>query len=216
MQEQWFGWWAEADWVVRGVFVALIAMSLIGWTTIFFKAWQLGRFVRHEVALARVLEGAESPPSLDGHRGPSLAFGPLLRTARPREVPDSLLAQVVRELRTEVESGLVLLATIGNTAPFVGLLGTVWGIMHALQGLSGETALTLAMVGGPVAEALVATAAGLFAAIPAVIGYNMLLRRLTRLMVVVEGNGRRLLDAAAHRRSQHEAQVAVLRATESH
>ncbi len=194
MEQQWFGWWGEADWVVRGVFVVLTAMSLVSWTAILFKAWQFGRFFRRETALAQSLRQPDAAPDLGTQGGPSAGFAPLLRRAH---VPESLFAQVVRELRTEMENGLVILATIGNTAPFIGLLGTVWGIMHALQTLGGETALTLAMVGGPVAEALVATAAGLFAAIPAVMGYNLLLRRLARLMVVVEGNGRRLLATEA-------------------
>lgn len=214
MEQQWFGWWADADWVVRGVFIVLVAMSLVGWTAILYKAWQFGRFFRRELALARRLEDGEAAPALLRHGGPSAGFAPLLDGHGPA-VPESLFLQVVRELRTELETGLVLLATIGNTAPFVGLLGTVWGIMHALQGLSGETALTLAMVGGPVAEALVATAAGLFAAIPAVIGYNLLLRRLSRLMVVVEGNGRRLRQAARATASRPDAAVAVLRPGEA-
>ncbi|MBF0335275.1 MAG: MotA/TolQ/ExbB proton channel family protein, partial [Alphaproteobacteria bacterium] len=86
-----------------------------------------------------------------------------------------------------------LLATIGNVAPFVGLLGTVWGIVHALRALGGAEAVNMAMVAGPVAEALVATAAGLFAAIPAVVAYNHLLRRLSIVALAMEGNAQRIL-----------------------
>ncbi|MCW8836599.1 MAG: MotA/TolQ/ExbB proton channel family protein [Rhodospirillales bacterium] len=111
-----------------------------------------------------------------------------------REAMEARLGHAVRECRLELEGGLTPLATIGNSAPFIGLFGTVWGIMHALQGLGGEQALSMDMVAGPVAEALVATAAGLFTAIPAVVGYNLLLRRLRHIAGVVEGNALRILD----------------------
>lgn len=188
---EWFGWWGEADWVVRGVFALLLAMSVAGWAVILQKGWQLAALQRRERSLAARLDVGDRT-CLERYAGPSALFHPVLAAGLTGDDLRHRLGHQVREARVELESGFVVLATIGNTAPFVGLLGTVWGIMHALQGLSGETALTLAMVGGPVAEALVATAAGLFAAIPAVIGYNFLLRRLTRLMVVVEGNAHRL------------------------
>lgn len=206
----WFGWWAEADWVVRGVFAALIAMSVAGWTVILHKSWQFGRCIRLERRLAAALSAGRDRACLEAHAGPSAAFAAPLASGLRGDSLDGRLSQVLRELRLDLEQGLVVLATIGNTAPFVGLLGTVWGIMHALQGLSSETALTLAMVGGPVAEALVATAAGLFAAIPAVVAYNFLLRRLARVMMLLEGNARRLADALMLHH-QHQASLTVLR-----
>ncbi len=214
-QMTWFSWWGDADWVVRGVFVALVAMSLAGWAVILHKMWQLGRLTRIERRLGQSLDDGGDRSSLDGHAGPSAAFAPVLGSGLRGDDLTVRLAQTLRELRIELEQGLVVLATIGNVAPFVGLLGTVWGIMHALQGLSSEAALSLAMVGGPVAEALVATAAGLFAAIPAVIGYNFLLRKLARLMILLEGNARRLADAVLLHH-QHQASVTVLRQGEVH
>jgi biopolymer transport protein ExbB/TolQ len=98
------------------------------------------------------------------------------------------MAQTLMEQRIHLENGLTFLATIGSSAPFIGLFGTVWGIMHALQGLGGNAAISMDMVAGPVSEALVATAIGLFAAIPAVMSYNMLVRRLRRLTAILEGN----------------------------
>lgn len=191
----WLSWWVDADWVVRSVFVSLLAMSVLCWATILHKAFQLGRLARGERALAGELRAGRRG-CLDTYAGPSAGAVALAARHPDGEAAQAGLAHHLREQRVELESGFVILATIGNIAPFVGLLGTVWGIMHALQGLGAEAALTLAMVGGPVAEALVATAAGLFAAIPAVIGYNLLLRQLGRLMVRLEGNARFLLEPA--------------------
>lgn len=192
MSSVWFSWWTDADWVVRGVFVLLLAMSVASWATILHKAFQLGRYREVESRLAKALDEGQADGRLKTHTGPSRDAIGLLAQGLRGEVLDSRLAHHLREQRVNLESGFVVLASIANTAPFVGLLGTVWGIMHALQGLGESSSLTLAMVGGPVAEALVATAAGLFAAIPAVIGYNLLLRRLARLMVMLEGNAQRL------------------------
>ncbi|MEY4591643.1 MAG: hypothetical protein RIR18_538 [Pseudomonadota bacterium] len=92
--------------------------------------------------------------------------------------------------QARIESGLTLLASVGSTAPFIGLFGTVWGIYHALLGLAGSTSVVLDKVAGPVGEALVMTAAGLFVAIPAVLAYNAL-TRANRLTVAY-------LDGFAH------------------
>ena len=84
-------------------------------------------------------------------------------------------------------NGLTLLATVGATAPFVGLLGTVWGIQQALVGLSGAGALTIDRIAGPVGEALLMTAAGLLVAIPAVLAYNVLGKRVVACEAALEG-----------------------------
>jgi biopolymer transport protein ExbB len=95
-------------------------------------------------------------------------------------VTRSLRSQIV-EAQASIESGLTFLASVGSTAPFIGLFGTVWGIYHALVGLSGATQVVLDKVAGPVGEALIMTAGGLFVAIPAVLAYNAFTRgnRLT-------------------------------------
>ncbi len=89
----------------------------------------------------------------------------------------SLRQQISKE-RKNLESGLSLLASIGSTAPFVGLFGTVWGIMHALQGISQAKSASIDVVAGPIGEALIATAIGIAVAIPAVLAYNFFLRRI--------------------------------------
>jgi len=105
---------------------------------------------------------------------------------------DRQAEQFLEDQRIELENGLILLAIIGNSAPFIGLLGTVWGIMHALQSLGGSSQLTMGMVAGPVSEALVATAVGLFAAIPAAAAYNLLVRWLRRISSVMASNLREM------------------------
>ena len=220
-ETMWLGWWGQADWIVRGVFVLLIALSLISWSVIFYKAVQFRRTLGLERAAAHQLslnpqQGADEAIQSDAatrHLQDSLR-GAALRGEGARETLSELAAHRVRATRTELENGLVVLATIGNTAPFIGLLGTVWGIMHALQALGGAgTAISMDLIAGPVAEALVATAAGLFTAIPAVVGYNMLLRRLRRIMVLLEGNASYLL-AALTRPAQAPAAVASIARSE--
>lgn len=179
-----FTWWDDADAIVRGVFITLIALSVISWTIMMFKAWQLTAAYKNERAF-----GGRGIP-LVGLPSAHVVAGLAEMAGNERE---NLAQALLRESRLDMESGLTPLATIGNTAPFIGLFGTVWGIMHALQGLSGAEALSMDLVAGPVAEALVATAAGLFTAIPAVVGYNLLLRQLRRLFGVAETNAVRIL-----------------------
>lgn len=183
-------WWDDADAIVRGVFIVLIALSLISWTIIVFKTWQLTSAYKGERTFAG--QGVSRAGSPSTHVATGLAGV----DGSDRE---GLAQALLRESRLELESGLTALATIGNTAPFIGLLGTVWGIMHALQGLSSAEALSMDLVAGPVAEALVATAAGLFTAIPAVVGYNLLLRQLRRLFGAAETNAVRILSRASGR-----------------
>jgi biopolymer transport protein ExbB len=97
------------------------------------------------------------------------------------------LREGLQAVRSRLQFGQDLLATIGSTAPFVGLLGTVWGIFHALTNLAASAQYTLDKVAQPVGEALVMTAAGLAVAIPAVMAYNLMGRRLARLDSELEG-----------------------------
>ena len=97
----------------------------------------------------------------------------------------------------KLQFGQVLLATVGATAPFVGLLGTVWGIYHALVGLTGSAQITIEKISGPVGESLLMTAAGLAVAIPAVLAYNVLGRGIGRIEADLEGFARDLLDLLA-------------------
>ena len=96
----------------------------------------------------------------------------------PQDVLERMLRQQVENIQRYHERGLAELATIGSTSPFVGLFGTVWGIMHALQDIGTSGSASLDVVAGPIGEALIATAIGIATALPAVLAYNYFLRRL--------------------------------------
>ena len=195
----WFSWWGSSDWIVRSVFIVLIVASLISWSVMLFKMWQFSTIHSREKklnqALAEKKERVGQPFSQPLSANlPSLHLLGVaeqwLKNSKQseRRSIEADMAQSLMEQRIHLENGLTFLATIGSAAPFIGLFGTVWGIMHALQALGGEAVLSMDMVAGPVSEALVATAVGLFAAIPAVMSYNMLVRRLRRLTATMEGN----------------------------
>ncbi|NGZ06954.1 MAG: biopolymer transporter ExbB [Magnetococcales bacterium] len=175
-------WWVHADGVVRGIFVLLIVLSVVGWTIILHKWRHLNRLLQQERQARLALNQGEKLESR------AILLGGVLTDPHLHPHWEAALAQAVREKRVDLESGLTFLASIGVSTPFIGLLGTVWGIMHALAGLGQNAAVSMELVAGPVAEALVATAAGLFAAIPAAVGYNLLVRRLRRLLTLAEGN----------------------------
>jgi biopolymer transport protein ExbB len=101
-----------------------------------------------------------------------------MHTGAPQEVLERQLRQQAQNIQRSHERGLAELATIGSTSPFVGLFGTVWGIMHALQNIGQSGAASLDVVAGPIGEALVATAIGIATALPAVMAYNYFLRNL--------------------------------------
>ncbi|MBF0272686.1 MAG: MotA/TolQ/ExbB proton channel family protein [Magnetococcales bacterium] len=186
----WMAWWVHADGVVKGIFVVLILLSITGWTIILHKWGRFQGWLRQERRVRTALDQGERVEPVALLLGPGMA----VPVGRSIVLQEARLAQAVREKRVELESGLTFLASIGVSTPFIGLLGTVWGIMHALAGLGHGAALSLDLVAGPVAEALVATAAGLFAAIPAAVGYNLLVRRLRRVMTLAEGNLLRLVS----------------------
>jgi biopolymer transport protein ExbB len=195
----WLAWWRDADWVVRAIFLLLVGLSVASWTIILFKSWELARVDRQErrTALAGGGPGAQGAGASFSARavGRALAAAGVAATGEAgRLVLREHLEQALAQERLQLESQLTLLASIGTSAPFIGLLGTVWGIMHALGSLQGADAFGLDQVAGPVGEALVATAAGLFTAIPAVVAYNLLVRRLRRIGTLMGGNALRLVD----------------------
>jgi biopolymer transport protein ExbB len=182
--------------------LALLAMSVASWTVIFYKAWLLHR-VSADVAHGKaafwqardVQQGIQALTSIDR----AVVLLPLAQ-ANQQLMPGTLGAQSdVSAQRTRVlrdalhgvlhrlQAGQVLLATVGSTAPFVGLLGTVWGIYHALTGIATAGQLTIERVAGPVGEALVMTAAGLAVALPAVLAFNVMGRVINRLEQELEG-----------------------------
>lgn len=201
----WLSWWTHADLVVRGVFLLLMLMSLATWAVITYKLMQLTAWNAREKQAAQMLrtgdlDALEKLPNAPSHQLLEAARHLIaMRPVVPHDVQDRL-DDLQAPIRMDQESYLTVLATIGSCAPFIGLLGTVWGIMHALQTLSGKE-LTLEAISGPVGEALVATAAGLFAAIPALISYNLLVRGLRALNAHTAANSRGIVDALFARRS---------------
>lgn len=187
--------------IINATLWVLISFSVLTWTIIFLKGWQ---YWRHAVGNRLFEEHFWAASSLDEARGRVGALGasPLLRLAAAGfEVLDtrseedmarlkhrgSLVATLERKLKRQLEResrladiGLTILASIGSTAPFVGLFGTVWGIMHALHDISQSGKASLDVVAGPIGEALIATAIGIAVAVPAVLAYNFLMRRWKR------------------------------------
>jgi biopolymer transport protein ExbB len=182
--------------------LGLLVMSVVSWSVIFYKAWLL-----HRVSADVVNGKAAFWQARDVQQGLQ-ALAALERTAvllplaqaNQQLMPGTLGAQGdVSAQRTRVlrdalhgvlhrlQSGQVLLATVGSTAPFVGLLGTVWGIYHALSGIATAGQLTIAHVAGPVGEAWIMTAAGLAVALPAVLAFNVMGRVINRLEQELEG-----------------------------
>jgi len=195
--------WQQGDAITCGVAALLLLMSISAWVLIFWKGWLLHR-VRADIA--RAVPAFWSAPSLDAGREQLAAFDreavlrPLLAaaTASPTgetlEARGQLASQLTRRLRdalhrvlTQLQFGQVVLASIGSTAPFIGLFGTVWGIYHALLSISAAGNITIDRVSGPVGEALVMTAAGLAVAIPAVLAYNVFNKRVGACEADLEG-----------------------------
>jgi biopolymer transport protein ExbB len=181
--------WDTSDNVGRAVALLLLAMSVASWVTICWKAWVLQRARKDIVraipafwAAADVDAGRARLASLDRENilAPLLAAATLQPQPGTLETGSHLDSQLTRRLRDALHKGLahlqfgqVLLASIGSTAPFVGLFGTVWGIYHALVGIASAGTIAIDKVSGPVGEALIMTAAGLAVAIPAVLAYNV-------------------------------------------
>ncbi|MCA8431514.1 MotA/TolQ/ExbB proton channel family protein [Burkholderia seminalis] len=201
----------SGDAITHAVAYVLLAMSVASWCFLFMKAWLLVRAKRQG---PRALAAFWRAPSLDAGIA-ALAgadrervFVPLAEAARDAaddHDPAMLAARVERGERVlralrhamlrsqrRLEFGQVLLASIGSTAPFVGLLGTVWGIYHALGSIAASGQAQIENVAGPVGEALIMTAFGLVVAIPAVLAYNILGRLVRQLAEELDGFARDL------------------------
>ncbi len=190
-------WWHTTDMVSKAVALTLILMSLLSWTVIMVKAWRVFQLKKMAKAVdshfwhassfnqgLQLLEphtqdnpfyelACNGQDALQHHHDNrqdlhgALSLHDWVMSNLKRGIEDSL---------QRMQSGLTVLASIGSTAPFVGLLGTVWGIYHALMSISASGAASIDKVAGPVGEALIMTAFGLAVAIPAVLAYNTLAR----------------------------------------
>lgn len=202
-------YWMQGDAISHAVAYLLLAMSILSWFYILSKTWSSWRIRRSAGALESFWQ---APTLTDALAVITLAdseriFTPLaaqgMEAAQVKMQNNSLNAHIdpgeliTRTLRQEInrvssrlESGLTLLASVGSTAPFVGLFGTVWGIYHALIAVSSAGTVQIDKVAGPVGEALIMTALGLAVAIPAVLAYNAF-TRVNRVTLAE-------LDAFAH------------------
>lgn len=186
--------WSQGDIVTKAVAVLLTMMSMASWYVILTKAMQLWRYrapahaAGHafweagNVAAGVTVLGRDNPfadlasaglASVDHH---TTHQGQLQDRLPVSEWVTLSLRQAIDEASASLQSGMAVLASVGSTAPFVGLFGTVWGIYHALVSIGSSGQASIDKVAGPVGEALIMTALGLAVAIPATFGYNALLR----------------------------------------
>jgi len=191
-----WGMYLAADWVVQSVMVGLALASLATWTVLIAKAWELARTARALRAAHASLEAGAGlddvvalPVVADGLARQMLdAAHAELRLSADAHGSDGIKERLASRLERielaharRLRNGTGVLATIGATAPFVGLFGTVWGIMNSFIGIAEANTTNLAVVAPGIAEALLATALGLVAAIPAVVIYNHFSRRLAAI-----------------------------------
>lgn len=206
-------WWHQGDFVTRATALVLLVMSVMTWVVLCFK-WRMMRRARVDVARCtagfwQASDWVAAVDRLTAWDRDRLVL-PLVMAAQSLVQPSGLstlaqagsraqqLTRVLRDalhgILAQLQWGQVLLATVGATAPFVGLLGTVWGVYRALSAMTTGGALTMEHIAGPVGEALVMTAAGLAVAIPAVLAYNILGRAVTQVEADLEGFARDLRE----------------------
>ncbi len=196
----------NASWVVQAVVVLLMVVSVMSWAAIFRKVFSLKRVRAHNDDFEREFWSGTNLNDLYAAAAQSAKHGgPMERIfasgmreyqkLRERRITDNgaLLDGARRAMRASfqreldvLETNLSFLASVGSVSPYVGLFGTVWGIMHAFTGLAALAQVTLATVAPGIAEALVATAIGLFAAIPAVVFYNRFAHDIDRVANAME------------------------------
>ena len=211
MQQQFtpLAFWTHGDAIIQSVAIILLLLSVASWYLIIAKAiaqFRLRRASERAVdafwnaqTIGEALEAARNADS-------SGIFSTLAATATQAaqihiqratksvgagvsasEFITRALRQRLTRSKARIDRGLVFLASVGATAPFIGLFGTVWGIYHALIGLTGQSQVVLDKVAGPVGEALIMTAAGLFVAIPAVLAYNAFTRSIGLILAEMDG-----------------------------
>lgn len=193
--------WAQGDFVAKGTLIILVIMSLVSWYIIFTKLWDQRRVrLQYEQTqknfwnVGNLREGVAKLSGKghifrgiaeDGLKAADHHEGRLTDQIPLHEWITVSLQRSVEEVNAYLGKGMSFLASVGSTSPFVGLFGTVWGIYNALIaiGLAGQASID--KVAGPVGEALIMTAIGLFVAVPAVLGYNWLLGRNKDLIAKV-------------------------------
>jgi biopolymer transport protein TolQ len=192
----------QAGYVVKGVLIILLLFSITSWTIIFYK-WRLFAKADEETStFMKIFNVTKNPRDLFT-ASKKFELSPLARLFKSvySEKTYSDKQELRRMLKrydalesARLERYLHFLATTGSTTPFIGLFGTVWGIMNAFTGIGTSGSASLAVVAPGIAEALVTTAMGLAAAIPAVIAYNYYLSRVNRIIISMEDYSEELVD----------------------
>jgi biopolymer transport protein ExbB len=190
--------WAQGDFVAKGTLIILVLMSLYSWFIILTKLWEQARLLKQARQASRDFwTGSSLSDGMTKLTGKGNSFRAIVESGiKATDHHEGRLTDVVplaewitgtmqrnvERVNNDLQRGLSFLASVGSTAPFVGLFGTVWGIYHALIaiGIAGQASID--KVAGPVGEALIMTAIGLAVAVPAVLGYNWLLRRNKAIM----------------------------------
>jgi biopolymer transport protein ExbB len=183
--------WAQGDFIAKGTLIILVIMSAFTWYILVTKLWEQQRVFAQGRAAAKLWDSASLEDGArqlqegsayraiaeDGLNALRHHDGRLTDKIDLQEWVTLSVQRSVERVNSQLQTGLAFLATVGSTSPFVGLFGTVWGIYHALIaiGMSGQASID--KVAGPVGEALIMTAIGLAVAVPAVLGYNWLVRR---------------------------------------
>ena len=198
--------WKGGDWVAKTTLLILVIMSMGSWYIIITKVYEQSRMSRQAKAAEKkfwgapsVRQGAEALKTGSPFR--FIAESGLEATQKHDGILGAVdlntwismsIQRAIDNVNSRTQDGLAFLATVGSTAPFVGLFGTVWGIYHALTAIGVAGQASIDKVAGPVGEALIMTAIGLAVAVPAVLGYNWLIRRNKSVMETVRGFGAEL------------------------
>jgi biopolymer transport protein ExbB len=184
--------WNQGDFVARGTLIIMVIMSMASWYVIFTKLFEQRQLLKSADKVTEKFWKAGSMKQAAGMLDANSAFRYIAESGvKADEHHEGTLVEhidrhtwitmsvdrAVGNIQSRMQDGLAVLATVGSTAPFVGLFGTVWGIYHALTaiGIAGQASID--KVAGPVGESLIMTAFGLAVAVPAVMGYNWLIRR---------------------------------------
>ena len=194
--------WSQGDFVARGTLIIMIIMSMASWYVIFTKLFEQRKLLKSADEVTDSFWKAASMKQASGALPDGSAFryiaeagvkadehheGTLVEQIDRHTWITMSVDRAVGNVQSRSQDGLAVLATVGSTAPFVGLFGTVWGIYHALVGISVAGSMSIERVSGPVGEALVMTAAGLAVAIPAVLAYNIFGKMVASSEAELEG-----------------------------
>ena len=189
--------WKQGDFVARGTLIIMVIMSMGSWYIIFTKLFEQSKLLKQANAIGDPFWKAGSMKQAANALADGSAFryiaeqgvkadehheGTLVDHIDRHSWITMSIDRAVNNISSRMSDGLAFLATVGSTAPFVGLFGTVWGIYHALTAIGMSGNASIEKVAGPVGEALIMTAFGLAVAVPAVMGYNWLIRRNKSVM----------------------------------